>query len=53
MDCAAKIAPRRPLLKFTPPCIHAANGSRSGASAESSMDEPNVNEPDAMMTSQS
>lgn len=53
MDCAANMAPNRPLWKFNPPCIQAAYGSRRGASPDSSMLAPKVKAPAAIMTLQS
>ena len=47
---AASNTPTLPVWKFKPPCIHTANGSRSGASPDSSIDEPEVNAPAAIMT---
>lgn len=47
---AASMMPILALWKFSPPCIHTAKGSRSGASAESSIEEPEVNAPAAIMT---
>ena len=41
------------LWKLSPPCSQSAYGSRSGASAESSIDAPSVNAPAAMIMSQS
>lgn len=51
-SCAASIIPILPLWKLRPPCIHTAKGSRSGASAEISIDEPDVKAPAAMITLQ-
>ncbi len=50
ISCAARSTPNFPLWKFKPPCIQTANGSLRGASPESSMDEPAVNVPAAIMT---
>lgn len=47
---AASITPSLPLWKLRLPCIHTAYGSRNGASAESSIDEPRVNAPAAITT---
>ena len=50
ISSAASITPTLPEAKLSPPCIHTANGSRSGASAESSIDEPDVNAPADIIT---
>ena len=47
---AANIIPTFPLWKFKLPWSQTANGSLSGASAESSMEAPKVNDPAAMIT---
>lgn len=47
---AASITPSLPLWKLRLPCIHTAYGSRNGASAESSIDDPRVNAPAAITT---
>ena len=50
---AADMIPNLPDSKVRPPCMYTWNGSRSGASAESSIDEPCVNAPAAMIISSS
>ncbi len=51
--CAPKRTPIFALWKLSPPWSHTAKGSLKGASAESSIEEPFVNAPAAIMTSES
>lgn len=51
--CAPKSTPIFALWKLSPPWSHTAKGSLKGASAESSIEEPLVNAPAAIITSES
>lgn len=51
--CAPKSTPILPLWKLSPPWSHTAKGSLRGASADNSIDEPLVNAPAAIITSES
>lgn len=51
--CAPKSTPIFALWKLSPPCNQTAKGSRRGASADNSIDEPLVKAPAAIITSES
>ena len=51
--CAPKSTPILALWKLRPPCNQTAKGSRKGASADNSIDEPLVKAPAAIITSES